>query len=459
MKARNAIHSYLGTTQEAMPIMIAATHTHAGFNFTNTSATIMVGGEEKSLYEAYYLPALKEAVDGALSDLSPATMYMGETAAVTEAGKPLTAVRRYLVQKSDGGTGYGNENQGTIIGKLYEEFDRLQVLRFVRPAAPDILMTSLGVHATMTGSTEQYYASADYPGAVRYYVETNDRAALGKDCWYVPFISGAGDQTGESKLADLSHGMNYVQYGEAVSQVILNYLANEQLRPLANGDIKSAKTNESYASSRLVIDFGKSPEANEAITALIKKYIAVDTTDSFVSIKERFNDPNYSFSQKDEYAITMGSRLALEIRIRYGVSLPEELQFQGYYHANGILTRLNKTSDTEALGLNAIRIGDLALTFHSYELYGTSAQWLLTGTSNATDPTTGRLTGETRTASPFGANTFVVSHANGANGYVPHEEAYVYNCYESYVSNVASSAEAALHDHMILILNALKQQY
>jgi len=117
---------------------------------------------------------------------------------------------------------------------------------------------------------------------------------------------------------------------------------------------------------------------------------------------------------------------------------------------------LEKTADTEDVGLNALRIGDLALTFHSYELFGTSAQWLLTGTSNATDPATGTLTGETRTASPFGANTFVVSHANGAKGYIPHAEAYDYNCYESYVSNVGSTAEKAIHDHMIAILQSLK---
>jgi len=441
--ARTAIHEAYGTTQSTMPIMVTATHTHASFNFVNgRDAT----GDR--LREKYYLPALMEAVEGALADLSPATMEMGEAQAVTADGKPLTAVRRYLVEKADGTTCYGSTSQGTPIKKLYEEFDLLQVLHFKRTSKPDVVMSTLGVHATMTGATSQLYASADWPGAVRYYLEANDTAVLGKDCYYVPFVSGAGDQVGQSELTDLRHGMDYVAYGEAVSDLILAQLKTGAMRDLGGGDLRYGKSNHSYESGRLVIDFGKNTADNAAITVLIQSYVE--------DIRAYFGNAEYTFTQKDQYAIDRGVALAQEIKLVYGVDLPAQLQFQGYYHANGIGSRLEKTADTEDVGLNALRIGDLALTFHSYELFGTSAQWLLTGTSNATDPATGTLTGETRTASPFGANTFVVSHANGAKGYIPHAEAYDYNCYESYVSNVGSTAEKAIHDHMIAILQSLK---
>lgn len=443
---RDAIYGVYGTSQSTMPVMVAATHTHASFNFVN--GTDAAGDR---LREKYYIPAVLEAVKGALEDLSPATMEMGETQAVTDDGKPLTAVRRYLVEKADGTTCYGSTAQGTPVEKLYEEFDRLQVLRFRRANKPDVVMSTLGVHATMTGSTSQLYASADWPGAVRYYLEANDTALLGKDCYYVPFISGAGDQTDESKLPDLQHGMDYVAYGQAVSARILSQLSEGQMRKLDSGNLLYGKTNKSYESGRLVIDFGRNAADNAAITTLVQSYVE--------DIRAYFAEAGHTFTQKDRYAIDRGNAMAQEIRQRYGVDLPAELQFQGYYHANGIGSRLEKTTDTEDVGLNALRIGDLALTFHSYELFGTSAQWLLTGASNATDPATGALTGETRTASPFGANTFVVSHANGAEGYIPHAQAYSYNCYESYTSRVGSTAEKALHDHMITILQTLKDQY
>ena len=441
---REAIHEACGTTQSTMPIMVAATHTHAGFNFVN--GTDAAGN---SLRDTWYIPAALAAVEGALADLSPATMEMGETEAVTADGDPLTAVRRYLVTKKDGSEGYGNQNQGTVAAELYDEFDLLQVLRFRREGKPDVVMSSLGVHATMLGDTSQRYASADWPGAVRHYVETNDRTVLGKDCWYVPFISGAGDQTGESKLDP--HGMDYVQYGEAVSTLILGQLGSGQMRKLNGGKLLYGRTYENYLSSRLVITFGKNAADNAAITEDILACVE--------DIRAYFAQPGHTFSQKDSYAIQEGEELARKLSSTYGVDLPAELRFQGYYHANGIGNRLANTEDTKAVGLNALRIGELALSFHSCELFGTSAQWLLTGTSNATDPATKQLTGETRTASPFGMNTFVVSHANGANGYIPHAEAYSYNCYESYTSNVGSTAEKTLHDHMITILQTLKNQY
>ena len=111
-----------------------------------------------------------------------------------------------------------------------------------------------------------------------------------------------------------------------------------------------------------------------------------------------------------------------------------ELGFIGIYHARSILNHVN-LEDTQKIGINALAIGELSFVFASYEMFGGSAASIVEG-------------------SPY-ENTFVISCANGSNGYVPINAAYDMGCYESYTARVARGSAETLVENYLQLLDSL----
>lgn len=104
------------------------------------------------------------------------------------------------------------------------------------------------------------------------------------------------------------------------------------------------------------------------------------------------------------------------------------------YHAGSIASR-SKLPETWDVGLKGFSIGDVAFIMAPYEMFSTNGQRIKTG-------------------SPF-AMTFVVTCANGSEGYMPTQEAFAYDSYESNVCKFEPGIAEALEKMCLDILRHL----
>ena len=375
--ARTAISEATGVPFKN--IMVAATHTH--------SAPSTAGSYENvNAYKDLYYAKVVAAAKAALEDRVPAVAQTGSADAKTENGKQLVFVRRY--KQLDGGYrgGYGTNENSPLIAHAYDANETMQVVKFIRSGKKDILMTNLGAHPTFNGETSMTSISADFPGAIRDYVEANS------DCLSAHFISGSADQNPTSELFWEDHGLDYIGYGNAIAKAALNMnLSNAEV-----GDVvfKSAVVN--VASAKTDVDAATLAKAQEAN--------AVYQNEGFAA----------------------------------GEAKAKELGFVGIYHARSIISHAAIQEDTQSVGVNVLKIGELAFAFAPYEMSGSTAKALVEG-------------------SPF-QNTFVVSCANNSGGYIPAEISYDIGCYEGYTSRVVRGSAEVLNSKMISLLAQLSEQ-
>jgi len=160
-------------------VMIACTHTHTG---------PLVGRyplDESRAGEAQYTEYLgRKLIDGArlaLADCAPAQMGY----AVGQA-QNISFIRRFRMRDGSIRTNPGVNNPD-IAAPIGEADTRVNVLRFVREGAGDILVANFGVHPDTIGGDK---ISADYPRFVR---ETTERVLPGVSCL---FFNGAEGDVG-----------------------------------------------------------------------------------------------------------------------------------------------------------------------------------------------------------------------------------------------------------------------
>lgn len=359
-------------------IMVSATHTH--------SAPAAAGDYEGvAAFQEIYYAAVVEAAQTAMADRTPAAAQVGSTLARTENNKQLVFVRRY--KQLDGGYrgGVGSNTNSPLISHAYEANETMQVIKFLRCGEKkDVLLTNLGAHATFNGATTLTAISADFPGAIRDYVESNS------NCLSAHFISGGADQNPTTGLAWEDHGLNYVAYGQAVAKAALA----TTLTDVATGNV-------TFASKVLTVGTNKL-DADAETVAKAEQANAVFETEGFAA----------------------------------GEAKAVELGFVGIYQARAILNHQN-LADTMDVGINVLTVGELSFAFASYELFGGSAAAIVEN-------------------SPY-ENTFVISCANGSNGYVPVDAAYDMGCYESYTARVARGSAEALTEAFHELLVGLHQ--
>lgn len=111
--------------------------------------------------------------------------------------------------------------------------------------------------------------------------------------------------------------------------------------------------------------------------------------------------------------------------------------FSSTWEALAIIRR-KRSGDTLSLPLSALRLGELSFIFAPYEMFAPNGQYIKEHTP--------------------GAMTFVVTCANGANGYLPMEHAYSYGVYETYVTNVRKGTAEAVARCYIEMIEKMKNQ-
>ena len=107
------------------------------------------------------------------------------------------------------------------------------------------------------------------------------------------------------------------------------------------------------------------------------------------------------------------------------------------WEAIAIIRRKN-SCDTLTLPLSALRLGELSFIFAPYEMFAHNGMYVKDNTP--------------------GAMTFVVSCANGANGYLPAAHAYDYGVYETYVTLVKRGTAETVAEHYIQMIRQMMEE-
>lgn len=120
------------------------------------------------------------------------------------------------------------------------------------------------------------------------------------------------------------------------------------------------------------------------------------------------SDPARLADAKEVYAVysSTGDRDTANV-------LAESKGFASVYECSGIINRAS-LPDTDTMTLYATRIGDLNIVNAPYEMFTANGLYIKENS--------------------VGATTMVMTQSNAANGYVPSEDAFAYNCYESFSS-------------------------
>lgn len=109
--------------------------------------------------------------------------------------------------------------------------------------------------------------------------------------------------------------------------------------------------------------------------------------------------------------------------------------FAGIYETMALVNR-SKQKETRDIPVTAVAVGDLSFIAASYEMYSITGADIIA-------------------RSPY-ENTFVMTCANGANGYIPSAIGYELNTYEAYNSWMAPGTGEQLADLFVEMLNELK---
>ena len=239
-------------------------------------------------------------------------------------------VRHYeLSNGTFAGSSFGDFGSGSIVGHSTPAQEELQIIKFTRAAEDkkDVVLFNLGAHATYFSPVQYKELSTDFPGPARDYVEEQT------GCLAAYFMSAAGDQIPDTKIASEDHGLDYKGYGQAVGKLVVEALPN--LKSVNSGEIK-----------------------------INQKYYAVETnTRGF----DRYDDAKKVY---DFYSGGGGKEGADAMAVSLG--------FIGVYEARAIVNNKNKGESTD-INLNAVSIGDISFVFAPYEMFGVNGKQIRDG--------------------------------------------------------------------------------
>ena len=286
-------------------IMVSGTHTHSAPAITSESLPGMAA------YRELYYKAVVKASETAMADRSPATIQSG---AVWAEGMAFS--RQYILP--DGSMTNNAAASLNPTGHPDDPDQESQLIRFVRAdeEKKDILVMNYPIHATFNGGASDKYICSDAPGSIRYFIEKK----AGMHVAY--FIAAAGNQVPDSKMKEEKHGLDWEEYGQALGQIIVDYLP--QLQDVPTADIQLKKQIFTATTNKDKIDM--LPQAKEIMTA---------------------------YSQG-------GTKKCNPLVEQYGLS--------SVWEAQAIVKRASLAETTE-LPLNVMAIGDISFIFAPYEMF------------------------------------------------------------------------------------------
>lgn len=198
-------------------IMVASTHTHAAPPVYYDKV------EGISAYQEICVAAAVQAAKDALADRTESRLTTGRIRA-----EGLAFSRHYVM--ADGTVKKTPGKKACPVAHADPADDEVQLIRCCREGNKDILLVNFGVHPTFLGRFADKLISSDVPGAVRDCLEPE------LDLLVAYFTGAAGNQTGNSQVAETDHGLDLGGYGKALSAVIKKALPT--LQPVKTGPIR-----------------------------------------------------------------------------------------------------------------------------------------------------------------------------------------------------------------------------
>ena len=310
---REAITAATGIPGER--IMIGGTHTHSG------PSMYTMEDESQATYLRHLYRQLAKAAKDALEDQKPATLYFGSRQV-----ENMTFVRHYLM--NDGtyaGSNFGSFKSG-IVRHLWPADEQLQMLRFHRENARDIVMVNWQSHGTFVGHPSEGILSADYIGAFRNHFE-------GLTGCHVGFYQGAcGNLVPTSRIPELNRvgEKDYIGYGRLLAEEAAACM--ETLTQAEPGPVK--RTQRIYQGE-------------------------VDHSDDHLAEKARY---------------VRRHGWELETWAERG-KLATDNGFNSIFHAANVddRSRLPKTLEME---IDAVRVGPVAFATAPYEMFCSNGQYV-----------------------------------------------------------------------------------
>ena len=296
-------------------VIVATTHNH--------SAPEM-GTQYDNLFKEQYFEAFKIAGQQALDDRSAVTVKTGATKT-----DGMNFIRHYIMNDDTvAGDNFGDTSSG-YKGHVSQPDEQVQMIRFVREDKKDILLVNWQAHSllastwnTPEGQATRSMLSADYPGAARTYVESQDT-----DVYFAYFLGASGNVNPYSMIYSENKTVKVKEYGQMLGDVILGY--QDQLTEVEAGDIKTKQTI--YEAT---ID-----HTEDHLKPVAEEVLAV------------YNETN-------------STTKAMEAG--------EEAGVMGFRHARSIIERANMTEKVRKMELNALTIGSVGLVTAPYEMFNSN---------------------------------------------------------------------------------------
>ncbi|MBQ3865290.1 MAG: hypothetical protein II776_00180 [Clostridia bacterium] len=368
---RDAVAEATGLPAET--IFIGGTHTHSGPDMGSSM-------ESMKKYRAEELiPKMTEAARRAIADLKPASLSYGSI----QAGLPgawLNFTRHYyMVEKSKldhytdedrhvVGDCFGNEYASdkehyAYVGHEDEADHELQVVKFARDAADDVVLLGFAAHATLTGGVFTPNISPDFPGAA---VRRLEELLPGTKAVYFQGCCGnvnANTRLPEEGIRGLTVGSQRDPhvYGSVLAAYAMNVLATP-------GSLTPSETDKVAVASGVCT--ARRDHSMDGLLEESKKIVAV--------YNQEGNTP----------------------KVR---EMCREKGFSSVYHCTGVISKFSAPAEGD-IPLRALRVGDVGVVFAPFELFTATGKRIKAG-------------------SPF-PMTLVKNYSCGYQGYMPSGNTY-----------------------------------
>ena len=369
-------------------VLVAATHTHSAPDLNSSLPSI-----------ARYIPYVKEQmVDcalAALADRCPASISVAHTRT-----RDMAYVRHYTLENGKYlGTNMNIFDRTPIAYHSTEADNLMQLIKFSREGAKDVLLVNWQAHPRLTGygqanKQRDPRVSSDMVGLLR------DELEGALDCNFIYFTGAAGNIDIISRIPEENKHADpddYYAYGRRLAMHAME--AARHFRPIASGPVRVA-----------------SHVAHEPMN---------------------IPDPQLAQAAEDVWAHFVASNNDHHEGVRYA----ESKGFHSQYHASQLLNRIRRYQNGErelAIEMYAVRAGDLGLITAPYEMFDTNGKYV-------------------RDFSPFAA-TIVASCANGANNYIPSAFGFIAGCYEADNCALLPGAGERLAQKYVKMLESLTDE-
>ena len=286
-------------------VFLSATHNHSAITYDDSNTYAIVK------WRNIYYQAIEEGIEAALADLSHTTAEIGSAKTTNFA-----FVRRYIME--DGSfKGIHTNNTSTAYKEHETEADdTMQVIRFNRTDAKDIVMVNWQAHPAHAVDMFPTMITSDF---VHYFRKGAEEKF---DINFAYYQGACGNINLKSYISGKQIYANYMQVGNALPDVLGEAL--ESMTPVSLGEIKAER-----------VDFDVT--VNHDDDHLYDKALEVNKEKDVTKQKE--------------------------LIAKYG--------FQSKYEASSIITRYNY-GVTETFSLSAISFGDLGFASTPYEMFDTN---------------------------------------------------------------------------------------